>query len=56
MATDGHESHEELMKLTEDLSDACGSVQNEDRCDQAIEFDKCIEKEVKAKNAKIPFI
>lgn len=55
MATDGYEKHEEYMKLGDELADACGKIEGE-RCEQAIDFDKCMEKEIKARNLKIPFL
>lgn len=55
MATDDHEKHEEFMKLGDELADICGDIKGE-RCEQAINFDKCMQKELKDRNVIIPFI
>lgn len=55
MATDGYDKHDEYMKLGYELTEACGSIKGE-RCEQDIEFNRCIEKEVKAKSFNIPFL
>lgn len=55
MATDGHDKHDEYIKLADELADICGDIGGE-RCEQAIKFDKCMEREVKARGVKIPFI
>lgn len=55
MATDGHENHEEFIELSVILADKCGDAVGE-RCDQAINFDKCMEAVVKERGIKIPFL
>lgn len=55
MATDGHENHAEYMALGEELSEKCGDIGGE-RCEQSINFDKCMEDYVKDKDIDIPFL